>query len=408
MHPQIQREPDAQTDVWSLYRKALTLLAAIAVIFDGFDIQILGFAIPSIMKEWHVTRAALAPVAALGLTGMAVGSPFAGWCGDRFGRRCTLIGCIAIFALATLATAFCGNLIELAILRALAGLGAGGALPNAGALVAEFAPLRRRAMAVSLTIVCVPLGGMFAGVIAGRVLPSFGWHVLYIVGGAAPLIFALVLMAVLPESPHYVARAGHGGSVRDLFAPALRRDTLGLWLAFFSCLGGIYLVFSWLPAMLSARGLDVAAASAGLASYNFGGVLGVLIIVAAVTAIGSRGPLLTAALAGSASALVLLWTPGSFLIAGLGVHGFFVNAAQTTMYALASHVYPARVRATGIACSAAVGRCGGILSSLGGAAIIQRGSSAYPGALGFAFALTFAGLVIVRNHCPGRKLSTES
>ena len=43
---------------WTGYQKALTLLAALAVIFDGFDIQILGFAIPSIMREWHLTRAA--------------------------------------------------------------------------------------------------------------------------------------------------------------------------------------------------------------------------------------------------------------------------------------------------------------------------------------------------------------
>ena len=149
--------------------------------------------------------------------------------------------------------------------------------------------------------------------------------------------------------------------------------------------------------------MDIATASAGLASYNFGGVLGVLMIVTVVTAVGSRGPLLVAALAGSVSALALLWAPGSLLIAGLGLHGLFVNAAQTTMYALASHVYPPRIRATGIACSAAIGRCGGILSSLGGAAIIQRGSTAYLGVLGLAFAVTFVGLAVVRNHCPGRR-----
>jgi AAHS family 4-hydroxybenzoate transporter-like MFS transporter len=403
VHPQLQRIAQQKTEVWTLHRKLLTLLAAIAVVFDGFDIQILGFAIPSIMKEWHVTRAALAPVAALGLAGMALGSILAGWCGDRFGRRVALIGCIGIFAIATLATAFCGNLTELAILRTLAGAGVGGLLPNASALVAEFAPLRRRAMAVSLTIICVPVGGMLGGMIAARVLPAYGWHRLYIIGGAAPLVFALILLAVLPESPHYEAHAEGKGALRDLFTIELRRDTLGLWLAFFSCLGGVYLVFSWLPAMLTARGLDIASASTGLASYNFGGVLGVLMIVAAMTAVGSRGPLLIAALAASASALALLWAPGSLLIAGLGLHGLFVNAAQTTMFALAAHVYPPRIRVTGIACSAAIGRCGGILSSLGGAAIIQRGSTAYLGVLGLAFAVTFVGLAIVRNHCPGRR-----
>src|SRR6266576_2956864 len=70
------------------------------------------------------------------------------------------------------------------------------------------------------------------------------------------------------------------------------RDTLGLWFAFFACLHGIYLVFGWLPAMLSAHGLDVAAASSGLAAYNFGGVLGVLLCAAVVTVVGSRAPLL--------------------------------------------------------------------------------------------------------------------
>jgi MFS transporter, AAHS family, 4-hydroxybenzoate transporter len=67
---------------WTAYQKALTLLAAIAVIFDGFDIQILGFAIPSIVREWHVTRGDFAPVLAIGLIGMALGSPLAGYCGD--------------------------------------------------------------------------------------------------------------------------------------------------------------------------------------------------------------------------------------------------------------------------------------------------------------------------------------
>ena len=61
---------------WTGYQKLLTALAALAVIFDGFDIQILGFAIPSLMKEWGVARSAFAPVLALGLAGMAAGVPW--------------------------------------------------------------------------------------------------------------------------------------------------------------------------------------------------------------------------------------------------------------------------------------------------------------------------------------------
>src|SRR5215472_16269247 len=82
---------------WSAYQKALTILAAAAVIFDGFDIQILGFAIPSIMREWHVARGDFARVLAIGLAGMAIGSPLAGHFGDRLGRRTALIGCVILF-----------------------------------------------------------------------------------------------------------------------------------------------------------------------------------------------------------------------------------------------------------------------------------------------------------------------
>ena len=85
-------------------------------------------------------------------------------------------------------------------------MGAGGALPNASALAAEFAPVRRRAAAVKLTIVCVPLGGMLGGLIAARVLPAFGWRALYQIGGAAPLLCALLLWAALPESPRFLAQ----------------------------------------------------------------------------------------------------------------------------------------------------------------------------------------------------------
>jgi AAHS family 4-hydroxybenzoate transporter-like MFS transporter len=425
---------------WSAYQKAVTLLAALAVTFDGFDIQILAFAIPSIMREWHVARSAFAPVAALGLAGMAVGSPLAGYCGDRLGRRLTLIGCVLVFGLATIATAFAHTLTELGILRTIAGIGVGGALPNASALTAEFAPLRRRAMAVTLTIVCVPLGGMVAGLVAAQVLPAMGWRALYLIGGAAPLLYALVLLVALPESPRFLARhaertgelirilwrmghtvaedtifsggpewEGKAGSLAELFAPGLLRDTIGLWIAFFASLVGQYLVLGWLPAMLSAQGLDIRTASSGLAAYNFGGVLGVLLCAAIITTIGSRRPMLSAAIGGGTTALALMFVrmgPAdgyALLIAGFALTGFFLHAVQTTMFALASHVYPTRVRASGVACAAATGRVGGMLSSFAGAAIIQAGSRIYLLVLAGATAVTFVGLAIVRNHYPGRR-----
>lgn len=421
---------------WSNYQKLLTALAALALVFDGFDIQILGFAIPSLIREWHVARSDFGPVLAVGLAGMVVGGPLAGYWGDRFGRRAALIGSMAVFALATIATAFVHGFLGLTITRVLTGMGTGGALPNASALAAEFAPLRRRPAAVKLTLVCVPLGGMLGGFLAARILPGLGWRGLYAIGGALPLLFSLILLAVLPESPRFLARRkslwpelvrllsrmGHNVpagaafedraervqpervSLRALFGPGLAHDTVGLWVAFFFCLGSIYLVFGWLPAMLTAQGLSLSTASTGLAIYNFGGVLGVALWAVLVTVLGSRGPLLSGALACAGSTLALLVVPiqahgdHTLLFACIGFNGLLANAVQTSMYALATHVYPTSVRATGVAYSAALGRAGGLLSSLLGASIIQAGSGTYWYALAIAMVCAFAGLAWVRCH----------
>lgn len=426
---------------WSRYQKFVTALVAMAVVFDGFDIQILGFAIPSLTREWHAARGEFGMVLAAGLVGMVLGAPIAGYAGDRFGRRPALIGCVAVFGLATLATAFVHGFIGLTILRLVTGVGTGGAFPNVSAQSAELAPLRRRSTAVKLTLICIPIGGIVGGVLAAWVLPRFGWRGLYVVGGVFPLFFGAVLAALLPESPRFLAnrpkhwarlrellnRMGHQvpegvafvdraesrdsnrASLSALFAPGLARETVGLWIAFFFGIGNIYLVFGWLPAMLVSRGLDLARASSGLAVYNFGGVFGILIWAMLIPLLGSRRPLVSGALACAASALALIIVPiqanGSsiLLITCLGLNGLLAHAIQTSTYALASHVYPTSIRATGVAYSAAIGRTGGLLSSVFGSYFIQLGAQSYWLALAVAMLCASVGLAWVRGHYPAMR-----
>ncbi len=361
-----------------------------------------------------------------------------GYWGDRFGRRPALIGCLTLFGVATLATSLVNSVFALAILRFLTGIGTGGALPNASALVSEFAPLRRRPLAVKLTVVCIPLGGMLGGLIAAQVLPIWGWRGLYRAGGVLPLAFAAVLWLALPESPRFLVRhpkrwpalarqlqrmgrpapsgsafedtgerkTGNRAPIRALLAPLHRRDTLGLWLAFLFCLGSIYLIFGWLPAMLVSQGMDVASASRGLTLYNLGGVAGVFIWAGLIAYLGSRGPLLSGALATAGSALAILSIPllaggnHGLMMAGLALNGLLANAVQTSMYALAAHVYPTGIRASGIACAAGIGRAGGVIASICGAGIIGMGAGAYWGAIAASMVIAFAGLAWVRSHLP--------
>ena len=422
---------------FTAFQKIVVLLAALSIVMDGFDGQLIGFAIPVIIKEWGVTRGAFAPVVAAGLVGMAIGSACAGLFADRFGRRWAVIGSVLVFGTATCAIGLAPDLLTIGCLRFVAGLGIGGALPTSTTTTAEFTPLRHRTLAVTATIVCVPLGGMLAGLFASAVLPALGWRALFFICGSLPLILSLLLVLGLPESPRFLVRrsarwaelsgllarmsrtipadatfsdrieqrAEQRKGLAALFETGLARDTIAIWCAFFMCLLAVYSAFSWLPTMLTSEGLDVAVAASGLTAYNMGGVFGALFCAVAIARFGSRWPLLACCIGATASALVIqqLGTKDhtSLLIAGLGVHGLFVNAVQSTMFALCAYVYPTAVRATGTASALAFGRFGAILSAFAGAAVITSGgASAYLLMLGGAMILVFVALAAVRRHIP--------
>ncbi|WGS41258.1 MFS transporter [Burkholderia sp. JSH-S8] len=418
-------------------QKCVVLLAALAIVLDGFDGQLIGFAIPVLIREWGITRSAFAPAVAAGLIGMGIGSACAGLVADRFGRRHAVIGSVFLFGAATCAIGLAPDVATIAALRFVAGLGIGGALPTATTMTAEYTPSRRRTMMVTATIVCVPLGGMLAGLFAHDVLPRYGWRGLFFAGGALPLVLGFVLVRALPESPRYLARrparwpelaallarmqrpaapgarftdlndarAQAGGGFRTLFTDGQARDTLALWCAFFMCLLAVYAAFSWLPTMLAASGLSVAVAGSGLTAYNLGGVIGALLCALAISRFGSRWPLALCCIGGAASAAWLIGVDASrhtgWLIVGLGAHGLFVNAVQSTMYALCAYLYPTTVRATGTASALAFGRLGAILSAFAGALVITAGGAvAYLSMLAAAMGVVLVALLVVRRHIP--------
>src|SRR5256886_1587261 len=123
---------------WSTYQKLLILGTALTIILDGVDNQLLGNAVPSLMKEWSLSRGAFSTVLALSPLGMMFGGALGGLLGDRIGRRAALLSSVISFAVLTLAISLVNGLLMLGILRFLAGLGLGGAMPNAAVLSSEY------------------------------------------------------------------------------------------------------------------------------------------------------------------------------------------------------------------------------------------------------------------------------
>jgi AAHS family 4-hydroxybenzoate transporter-like MFS transporter len=425
---------------WGGYQKWLVFLVALTIVFDGIDNQLLGIVIPTVMAEWGVPRSAFASVVSLGYVGMMIGGAVAGLIGDRVGRRGALLGSMVVFGVMTLVAPLAPDTTWLGILRLLAGIGLGGAMPNAAALAAEYVPANRRPVAVTVTIVCVPLGGTLAGLLGIRLLPVVGWKLLFVAGGVIPIVAAILLRGLLPESPRFLARQqtrwpelaavlnrmGHrvpsGATFTDatdrtvgkatigsLFGPEFRRDTLALWAAFFSCLLGVYLGFSWLTSLLTGAGFDPATANTGITAFNLGGVVGALLGGVAITRLGSRVSMLTmsaVAVAGATGLSVMEITPASGLLpimAMLTLTGAMINGVQTTMYALAAHVYPVSVRSTGVGTAVAFGRSGAVLTGyVGSWAIGYGGTSAFFAVVAVMMVSTFIALSSVGRHVPAK------
>ncbi len=421
---------------WSTYQKLLVVATASTIILDGLDNQLLGAAIPALMREWSLPRPAFVPVQTAGMLGMMVGGAIGGVIGDRLGRRVALLGSVCAFGVLTTLVALADGVGILTVLRFFAGLGLGGAMPNAAALSSEYVPMVQRPFAVTLTIVCIPLGGSLAGFLGGQVLPHFGWRGLFLVGGLLPLIIAAVLLKVLPESPRFLARLpdrwpqlramlrrlGHQVpddahfadpsekavrvSARELFTPEFRRDTLGLCGSYFFCLLSVYIGAIWVPSMLVGAGFHVGTASYGLTAFNLGGVVGAIAGAVAIMRLGSRLTMLGMAAGAIVGAAVLAMMPigpqSAFaVLAMLAWTGGLINAVQTTMYALAAHIYPTAVRATGVGTAVAFGRIGGVLSpSVGSWALETGGPTRYFALIGATMVGAFGALAAIRHHIP--------
>jgi len=426
---------------WTRYQKLLVAATALTIIFDGLDNQLLAAAVPALMREWSLPRSAFTWVLTSGMVGMMIGGAVGGYIGDRVGRRAALLGSVVSFGALTLLVSFAGDVTTLTVLRFFAGFGLGGAMPNAAALSSEYVPLRHRPFAVTLTIVCIPLGGTLAGMTGAQILPRYGWRALFLVGGSAPLVLAALLLKILPESPRYLARnrqrwpelaallrrLGHSvpadaafvdarekaiarPSARMLLVPEFRRDTLALCASFFFCLLSVYVGTNWVPTLLTTAGFSIGTASWGLTAFNFGGVVGAIGGAVLIGRFGSRLTMLAmtaGAIAGAALlASVSIGAQTTFaVLAMLAWTGGLINAVQTTMYALAAHVYPTGIRATGVGTAVAVGRIGGVVSPYAGAWALESGSSQLFLFIAATMTVVFAALAAVRNHVPRRPLA---
>ncbi|MFG1279806.1 MFS transporter [Xanthobacter autotrophicus] len=368
------------------------------VLLDGFDTAAIGYIAPSLLGEWNIAKADLAPVLSAALFGLAGGALCSGPLADRFGRKLVLLVAAGVMGVASLVAATAGSLDALVIWRFVTGLGLGAAMPNAVTLVSEYCPAKRRALVTNAMFCGFPLGAAVGGFVAAWMIPHFGWRSVLELGGVAPLLLVVVMIVLLPESVRHLAQHGAPaekigrilqrisaaakGATRFVLnegegaAEAGRRGitvvfsapyilgTLCLWLAYFMGLVIFYGLINWMPIILRDSGISPTQATLISALFPLGGLGAILagwlmdrfhadLVVAA-------GFLLTALAVYAIGQVVGQVGP---LTAAVFIAGTVMNTAQSSLPALAAMFYPTRGRATGVAWMLGIGRFGGIAGS---------------------------------------------
>jgi AAHS family 4-hydroxybenzoate transporter-like MFS transporter len=374
----------------------LIVLSSLCLIMDGFDVQAMGYVAPVLIREWHVPNSALGPVFSAALIGVLFGSLGCSMLADRFGRRPLLIGGSLYFAVMTLLTAQARTIEQMLAIRFIAGLGLGGMMPNAMALVGEYSPKKSRVVIMMIISTGFTAGAALGGLVAAWLIPAFGWRSVFYFGGMIPLVIGMLMFRYLPESLQYLVLRGKGKetvrhwlvrinpramppplsaeySVHEaklagvpaahLFRNGRGPTTVLLWTINFMNLLNLYFLSSWIPTVVRDAGYTTRIAVLAGTMVQIGGTVGPFVTGWFITRFGFVRTLTVSFLLASVS-IATIGQPSlsmSMLFAAIFMAGWCVVGGQPGINSLAAIYYPTYLRATGIGWGLGIGRIGAIV-----------------------------------------------
>jgi MFS transporter, AAHS family, 4-hydroxybenzoate transporter len=383
------------------YQFLICTLCFFVTFLDGFDIMIIAVALPKMAEFLRVEPSALGIAMAAGQFGPLIGALVLGMLADNFGRKWMLILSAIIFGVFTLMTAFATSVGQVTAYRFLAGLGLGGAIPNALAFGSEYAPSGSKSTFITTMYAGMPVGGMMAGFSATWLIPHFGWQSLFVLGGIAPILIAILVAFGMPESLDFLVRRSKdttrirkivarlmpalandpqieffsseqrakGTPVKLLFTEGRAINTVLLWIGLAGSLYTLWVISSWAPTLLKNSGATVQQYSLAMGAIGIGATASNLLVGRVMDRINPFA-VLTVGFCLAFVSLILFGLHASspfFVIFILSiVCGVFINGSNAGFLAIVTTFYPSAIRGTGTGWAYAVAKIGAMAAPVMG------------------------------------------
>ena len=402
----------------------LLVVTGLGWLFDSMDTGLISFVLPILAKEWGLSPEQVGWIGSVGLIGMALGAVLAGTIADRFGRKNVFAATVILYSVATGLCAVAWSYESLLVFRFLVGFGLGGELPVAATLMSEYAPTALRGRFIVLLESFWGLGWLVAALISYLLIPTFGWHIAFIIG-AMPALYVFLIRLHMPESIRYLLSKGKIDeaqqiiltlekklgvvskpfqkdfvqeatpifklNVLTLWKKTFRVRTLMLWLTWFGIVFSYYGIFMWLPSIVFTQGFEVVKTFEYVLIMTLAQLPGYFAAAWLVDVIGRRYTLSSFLLMSGICAYFFgnAATATELLMWGAAM-SFFNLGAWGVIYTYTPELYPTAIRALGSGWAAGFGRIGGMIAPMLVGVLLTHGAQ-----MNFIFVMFASVFVII-------------
>jgi len=409
------------------------LVVSLCFIFnmlDGFDITAMAVVASPVSVDLALTPDLLGWIFSFALAGMMVGAMALAPIADIIGRRALIILSLMIVGISVIMTSKVESLTPFMLLRFISGMGAGALLASQASLAAEYSPNKYRALSVAIVTAGYPTGAMMTSVVAGYILPEYGWRMMFLFGGVVTVSMVIVAWLMIPESLKYLIEKKPNnalekinkillklnapsiselppsnndtevtvsmiGNMRMLLSPKFRRLSLMLWASFFCAFGTLYFLMSWIPKLMENAGYDMAVGRDAFLLFNLGGVIGIYLLGILSVKWKLTNLILNLSLVSAVSMIIFALVPNqlNILFILILVIGILQQSAFTGLYGVAAKAYPTEIRSTGVGWAIGLGRSGAVVGPAVAGYLILAGYDMSANFIFFALPMIVCGLI---------------